>query len=697
MPLLEPGTLVVVAKHGSHLTEEEAGVVVGVGCDYHDPTTQDLCSDGVLVKLQISNTKGIFPPSHVTVFQKIKSPLRSRRRLRSARVTPSPMPLVVDTDNSSTQRKRARKGNDGDTEEDAKPASATATKKSKHFNKRETDDDGNEDQDFRVQRSPSSSAKCQECKTTIAKNLLRLQPTSQKKGWYHVSCAKICFDSIQSAEGMEGYEELTTDEQKLLRATRTGEELVPISEAEENEESDDGEDNPPLATLKQKPAAKKKAASKKKPAVRQASKPSINNEEDEEDDRMIRASDSDSDDLKDMPYRIEHATTGRATCKGCDERISKGELRVAERPLFRGKPGFVVYRHLKCTIFTDQIERMQDVGGWRRLKKKNRDVLVDRVEESKLLIEQENQDELVQAGFQGEIRKSPPGLSATLLPFQVEGTSWMYHQEVHIPEIRGGILADEMGMGKTVQTITTILDNRPKLQHCKSGMKHPPSAPDLDARKREELLWKESLKSWHHEMEMANVPKKLLTKSSTKGAPFGARAGTLVVCPVIALTQWKEEIEKFTEEKALSICFYHGPNRAKEYPRELLCKYDVVLTTYQVIEADFRKMISPNKVKCPNCGGSFKVRVVGSFFKWCGYRGSLPRFSCRSINCVFISSISVVKAHSEPRRKLVNDERQTTTRAMAALVAEMVAATAAPRRRSHLSPRLRRQESQQKQ
>ena len=48
--------------------------------------------------------------------------------------------------------------------------------------------------------------------------------------------------------------------------------------------------------------------------------------------------------------------------------------------------------------------------------------------------------------FQGVTRSPAKGLVADLLPFQVEGVSWMYHQEVHKPEIRGGILADEMGM-----------------------------------------------------------------------------------------------------------------------------------------------------------------------------------------------------------------------------------------------------------
>jgi SNF2 family DNA or RNA helicase len=146
--------------------------------------------------------------------------------------------------------------------------------------------------------------------------------------------------------------------------------------------------------------------------------------------------------------------------------------------------------------------------------------------------------------------------------------------------------------GKTIQTIATILDNRPKLQHSRPGAKHPPSSPDLEALVKEEALWKTALAEWNNEMEMNNVPKKILPKN--RG---GARAGTLVVCPVIALSQWKSEIEKFTETDTLTVGIYHGPNRAKEMPAEMMQKYDIVLTTYQVLEQDFRKMVSPNKGK----------------------------------------------------------------------------------------------------
>ena len=159
-----------------------------------------------------------------------------------------------------------------------------------------------------------------------------------------------------------------------------------------------------------------------------------------------------------------------------------------------------------------------------------------------------------------------------------------------------------------------MLDNRPLLQHCKPGTKHLSTLTDYDLRQREESLWAESLQEWKHEMSMNKVSPKILPKKYG-----GARTGTLVVCPLVALSQWKSEIEKFTEPGCLSVGIYHGPNRESEMSVDLIRKYDIVLTTYQVLEQDFRKMVSPNKVTCPNCRGKFKVdklRVHLTYF--CG-------------------------------------------------------------------------------
>ena len=180
-------------------------------------------------------------------------------------------------------------------------------------------------------------------------------------------------------------------------------------------------------------------------------------------------------------------------------------------------------------------------------------------------------------------------------------------------------LADEMGMGKTVQTISTILANRPRLQHAKPGAKHNPDSPHLASLQSEEMLWQQGYEDWQKEMKMNSVPASILPKATKNHSAGGARAGTLIVCPVIALSQWKTEIEKFCEPGALSVCIYHGPNRSIDTSREAMRKYDVILTTYQVLEADMRKMVSPNKVRCPNCGRPFKLDKLRIHLKYfCG-------------------------------------------------------------------------------
>lgn len=112
----------------------------------------------------------------------------------------------------------------------------------------------------------------------------------------------------------------------------------------------------------------------------------------------------------------------------------------------------------------------------------------------------------------------PEGLSLQLLPFQLEGLDWLLKQEQQ-ERFSGGILADEMGMGKTIQTIALLL-------------------------------------------------------AEPRGKP------NLVIAPTVALMQWKQEIETHTNN-GLSVCLFYGQNRsvtAKE-----LNNYDVVLTTCMIL------------------------------------------------------------------------------------------------------------------
>ncbi|KAF8556316.1 hypothetical protein OG21DRAFT_1506763 [Imleria badia] len=125
--------------------------------------------------------------------------------------------------------------------------------------------------------------------------------------------------------------------------------------------------------------------------------------------------------------------------------------------------------------------------------------------------------------------EQPAGLKVTLLPFQQESLWWMRKQEKTI--WHGGMLADEMGMGKTIQMISLFV----------SDLKRP----------------------------------------------------NLVIAPTVAIMQWRNEIDAHTE--GMNVLVWHGASRIVN-PQELE-RYDVVLTSYAVVESCFRKQESGFKRK----------------------------------------------------------------------------------------------------
>ncbi|KAI0643640.1 SNF2 family N-terminal domain-containing protein [Trametes meyenii] len=127
--------------------------------------------------------------------------------------------------------------------------------------------------------------------------------------------------------------------------------------------------------------------------------------------------------------------------------------------------------------------------------------------------------------------EQPSNLKVRLLPFQLESLYWMKEQEKSI--WHGGMLADEMGMGKTIQMISLMVSDH------------------------------------------------------------GARPN-LVIAPTVAIMQWRNEIELHTYG-LLKALVWHGASRESSISE--LKKYDVVLTSYAVLESCFRKQHSGFKRK----------------------------------------------------------------------------------------------------
>lgn len=55
--------------------------------------------------------------------------------------------------------------------------------------------------------------------------------------------------------------------------------------------------------------------------------------------------------------------------------------------------------------------------------------------------------------------EQPPSISRTLKSFQLEGLNWMMQQEKS--QYKGGLLGDEMGMGKTIQAVSLLMSDYP--------------------------------------------------------------------------------------------------------------------------------------------------------------------------------------------------------------------------------------------
>lgn len=83
---------------------------------------------------------------------------------------------------------------------------------------------------------------------------------------------------------------------------------------------------------------------------------------------------------------------------------------------------------------------------------------------------------------------------------------------------------------------------------------------------------------------------------------------TLIVAPTSCLLQWWDEINRYTDPEQVSTFVYY--NERDNVTAEQLLNYDIVLTTYPVIEYEYRRVVNTEKVECEYCQRKFLPRTL---------------------------------------------------------------------------------------
>eukprot|EP01032_Pedospumella_encystans_P014510 gene14510-16657_t len=315
--------------------------------------------------------------------------------------------------------------------------------------------------------------------------------------------------------------------------------------------------------------------------------------------RLLEESDVVPPQADELPtYIVEVAKSGRAECKKCDCKIENKCIRIGV--IVDGEWGlFTRWQHLDCTVFHKGINSVEELDGFSDLNTQQKDLVKERFALSANEVDEDMQpidpDELVRKAWEKPVEPSP-NLLMPLLPYQKEGLGWMVNQEQN--DVHGGILADEMGMGKTIQAIALMLQNRPDMSDFAQLREWAAS----DARHAAPAIVDSSKSS---------------SSSSSEGPEPMVRCGTLIVLPTVAIRQWQTEIARFTKEGSLTVKVYHGSDRNTSALD--LTKTDIVLTSYKILEIEYRKATAGTKVTCRVCQKKFypdKLRVHRKYF--CG-------------------------------------------------------------------------------